>query len=382
MARLLDIAVLGATPAGYVAAMILARKGHDAAVVDAPAAATESPLADWVPAELFRTCPPLKAVKSAGTDAAFRAVRFHGPELASEAAYRHRGVAGYVLHRATLVRALERAAGKAGVRRVRSAERVTPELEEASVRLPARRPVRARLLLLAQDGPVEAMAALGLPARAAPTGRLRLWGVNVPLSGPQRRRVGPDMHIVAFEGGERLGMYFAAGADLHVRIIAGRQEPPGVAEEEPSPAEGDADALGRLIARLQWAGLLPERLSLRRAKAAAWYPPGGAALEMETHLAKRTLLVGTAGGFAADLSGQTLDPTVRSARVAADVAGRALRSTGVQDALADYKKRWRDPLADRIRHTGTSLKMLMPMVLSNRTMTRRFARALLYGENL
>ncbi len=377
MPKTYDIAVLGATPAGYAAALALAGRGRDVAVVDCPGSRTESPLADWAPAELFRARGPLRPVMRAGTEGAFRAVRFHSPQLDREATYRQRATAGFVLRRERLLKALAAEAMRAGIRQVRASRSLKPQLEEADVLLAGRSRVRAALLLIAQDSPAEVMAKLNLPARAVPTGRLTIWGVDVPLRGQSQRDELDDLlHVVAFENADRLGMFFRAGDVLHVRILAHQPE------AQPPAAGGGADALGELIGGLQHAGLLPPRLNLARASAARWRPPGGVALELETHLAKRTLLVGTAGGFASAMSGQTLDAGVRSALVAADVADRALRSGAVQDALADYKKQWRGPLADRIRPTGTSLRMLMPMVLSNQAMTARFARALLYGEGL
>ena len=374
-----DIAVLGATPAGYVAALTLARQGHTAAVMDCPASRTESPLADWMPAELVRTCPALKAVAKTGTDGPFRAVQFHSADLAREAVFQQRTHAGFVLRRARLVKALEGRARKAGIRIVRARHTVRPELEESSISLGSRPRVRAALLLIAQDSPAEAVASLGLAVRAAPSGRMTVWGIDVPF-----RSRSPDkaLHVVAFEKSDQLGMFFVAGDVLHVRIVATRRTRPASAGPEASDGAVGANALGELIARLQQGGLLPAKLNLGKATAAAWNPPGGAALELESHLAKRTLLIGTAGGFASAMSGQTIDPSVRSALVAAEVVHEALASDGVQEALADYKKRWRDPLADRIRPPGTTLRMLMPMVLSNKAMTARFAKALLYGESL
>ncbi len=381
MAKVYDIAVLGATPAGYVAAVTLARWGHEVAVVEAPGSATESPLADWAPGELFRTCRVLKAVRRGGTEAPFRTVHFHSPALDREATYRQRTTAGFFLRRARLAKAMAAHARQAGVRLVRTQAPAGPELEETAVVVGVSPRIRAGLLLIAQDAPLEAMTTLAMPLRGVPSAGMTVWGVDVPLGGRRRPPLDDALHAVAFDRADRLGMFFVAGDVLHVRIVAGRTDGGG-GEGGRGEAPGGAEALGGLIARLQQAGLLPGRLRLGRASAATWHPPGGAALEMETHLAKRTLLVGTAGGFASAMSGQTIDPSVRSALVAAEVAHRALRSSGVQEALNGYKKQWRDPLADRIRPPGTSLRMLMPMVLSNKAMAARFARALLYGENL
>jgi len=374
--------VLGASAAGYVSALALAAKGRDVIILDVPGSATESPLADWMPADTFGLCRPLRAVRTAGTDGAFRAVCFYSSDLGRQAAYRQRSIAGYVLRSTALLKALDRAAGAAGVSRLRPRQAVEVHLEEHAVALSAgTRTVRAALLLIARDRPAEVVARLQLPVRAVPTAALTVFGLDAPIGrGKCRGALGGALHVVALSEGERFGMFFTAGPMLHVRIVARAYTASG---EHAGPAPPvQPDELAELIGRLQKADMLPPRLELNKAAAALWRPPGGVALELETHLAKRTLLVGTAGGFASALAGQTLDPSIRSALVAADVAERALRSDRPQEVLAEYKTQWRDLLADRIRPTGASLQMLMPMVLANKAMAQRFARALLYGENL
>ncbi len=382
MGKVYDVAVLGATPAGYVAALTLASRGRDVALVIAPASRTESPLADWIPADLLDVCPPLRAVKSA-TDGPFRAVVFHSPRMDRQAAYRHRGHAGYLLQTERLRAALAEQARRRGVRTLRCSRPPALEPEETFVVLGLedggrstsgrtdRRELRAALLLIAQDRPEEVVSRLTLPVRSVPTGKLTAWGLDVPLAVRPRRGLDAELHVVASTRGERLGVYFLSRRRLHVRIIF--TDPVGVSGPE---------ALGGFVSTLQDAGLVPARLDLRKAAAAMWRPPAGVALELETHLAKRTLLVGTAGGFASALSGQTLDPSIRSALVAAEVAERALGAADVQEVLSQYKNQWRRLLADRIRPPGTSLSMLLPMVLTNRAITRKFARAFLYGESM
>ena len=392
MAKTYDIAVLGDTPAGYAAAMALARKRLQVTVVQCPAPRTESPLADWAPADLFRTCAALRAVKRTGTEAPFRTVVFHSPKLDRQAPYHQRAIAGYFLRRDRLLRALATQARRAGVRVLRSDAKVKPQLEETGVVLAGKPAVRAAVLLIAQDSPAEVMARLNLSSRTVPAGQLTVWGLDVPLARGRRGGLDNALHVVTFGQAERLGMFFRAGDVLHCRIVFNDPQAKAAAARHahlagpgrsgaPDPP-GGPDALAQMIGDLQRSQLLPAKLSLARAVAAMWQPPGGVALELETHLAKRTLLTGTAGGFAASLTGQTLDPTVRSALVAANVAHRALASPNIQDALAEYKQQWRDPLADRIRPPGTSLQMLTPMVLSNKAMAARFARAMLYGEHL
>jgi flavin-dependent dehydrogenase len=373
MADAHDIAVLGASGAGYAAAIQLARQGLDVALLAGPASATESPLADWMPAGVFKDCPALRGLKSSGTDASFQSIVFHSADLAEQAAYRSRTVVGYFLHMQAWLSALEKSARKAGVKLARVDAPAGLELQEGGVRLVAERPIEARLLMIAAGSPMEIVTRLALPVRSVPTSSLTICGLDVPVTAAQKRALDKHLHVVALEGTDRLGVYFVAGGDLHVRIIF------NTARVEAAAA---GQALRELIAELAEAGLLPEGLDLARSEAALWRPPAGVALDLETHLAKRTLLIGTAGGFASALTGQTLDASIRSAEVAADVAARALDADRTQEILAEYKSLWRNELADRIRPPGTSAQMLLPMVLSNQAITTRFARAFLEGQKL
>lgn len=411
-----DIAVQGASAAGYVAAISLARAGRRVALVNSPASRTESPLADWLPADTLEDCPLLRSVKApAGMDA-FHELNFHSWDLKSQSTYKSRGAAGYLLETKALLAALDAAAAKAGVRRFDMEKAPRLELQETAVVMhgrclqesrrrkpPAYEPCRLQssLLLIAAGRPVEAMADLAMPIRTAPAERLSLCGLDVPLiEGKARPELSKGLHIMSLERAGRLGFFFVVANTAHVRILSSEDEvrlvpqaargkggkqaqrAGGPEERAPLSMGAGAAALAELIARLQQGGLLPAGLNLAKARGAFWRPPGGAALELDTLLAKRTLLVGTAGGFASATTGQTLDPTVRSALVAADVAGKALASERTQDALSAYKTQWRDLLADRIRPPGTSLQMLLGMALSNQAMTRRFAKALLYGESI
>jgi flavin-dependent dehydrogenase len=296
-------------------------------------------------------------------------VWFHSENLDRQAAYRSRRILGFLLRAPRLLEALERLARRVGVERLRLKDPPRVNLEERQVVLSGGREARAGLLLLAQGSPSEAAESLSLAIRPVGAPALTVFGLDIPLPRGGSRPPG-DLHVVAFTRAGRLGMFFQAGKVLHARIVS----PPGV------PAGGED--LAGLLQHLQRSGLLPRRVPAMRTSAAVWHPPGGAALESEVLVAKRTLLVGTAGGFASAMTGQTLDPSIRSALVAADVAHRALASPHLQETLGDFKSQWRPTLADRIRPPGTSLQMLLPMVLANTAITVKFARALLYGERL
>jgi len=370
MAKLHDVAILGATPSGFAAACYLAGKGLEAVVVDAPTQASESPLADWVPGHLFKLSGLPKSLLRASGAARFQRVVFHNAAMSQSAEYRSRGVAGYLLHASELTKAFRAAAGKAGVR-VRSSK--TPpaiELGEDAVRLVGTTQVRAKLLLIAHSRPNEVLSDLALPSRAVVGTPLTVAGLDLPVGARKTsQKVAGALHVI--ETGEQsdLGLFFVAGSVVHLRMISG------------SRASGTrAEELSTMLAGLQRAGILPTDLPLARAKGAVWHPPAGGALELESHVAKRCLLAGTAGGFADSITGQTLAPSVKSALLAAEVAAAALSSRQPQATLMRFKTSWREALADALRPPNTALQMLLPLLFVNRKIITRFTRALLYGE--
>ena len=108
--------------------------------------------------------------------------------------------------------------------------------------------------------------------------------------------------------------------------------------------------------------------------------PSGVALDMDTHVGKRCLLIGDAGGFVAAFSNEGIYPAMRSGWIAADTALRALRAPVLQDELASFGVAWRGELADYLRMPNTDLSLLVPLVFNNEQMSRRVARAFLLGQ--
>ena len=119
-----------------------------------------------------------------------------------------------------------------------------------------------------------------------------------------------------------------------------------------------------------------------RAGGAVWHPPAGVALELETHVAKRCLLMGTAGGFAESVTGQTIRPSLESALLAAETAMAALESPDTQEKLATFKTAWRKKQSSYLRPPSTSLHLLLPLLFVNQSIITRFTRSLLYGESI
>ncbi|MFW6133658.1 MAG: hypothetical protein ACOC8F_07145, partial [Planctomycetota bacterium] len=345
-----DIAILGCTPAGYAAAGHLARRGRDVVVVGAPHAAVESPLADWVPGDFFRMSHlPGGMVRRTGA-AAFKRVCYHDAGLQRREERRSRTVMGYVAPPGAVGEALQDSARDAGATLLRLRQSPALRLGDERVRIEGANPIEARLLMVVHGRLGDILSDLALPPQSAPPSPLIATGLDVPLEGDDGGLDGA-LHVVEAAERSEMGLLFVTDGTLHVRIVSS------------SAAAGNRAAeLSSLVAELQAAEILPARLPLGSARGGAWHPPASAALDMETHVAKRCLLAGTAGGFAGSITGQTLWPSVRSALLAADVADDALEVDDPQDALETFRDLWRRELGDYLRPPSTALQMLLPLL--------------------
>jgi len=371
MTVLYDMAILGATPAGCAAAYVLARRKHRVVLVDAPAAAAESPLADWAPKSFFSIAHLPRDLETACGAVAFSHVVYHNADLTKTVEHAGRGVIGYFIPAGHMAAALKKAAVKAGAK-VKAAKQLPHiTLREDHVELASDDPTQGRLLMIAMNRPRDVIGELALPVQNVPQPSMTVAALDVPLSGKAAARLAGAMHVVENHERTDLGLFFLSDHAVHIRLISA------------SVASGTrAEELSMMVHRLQRADRLPSDLALNKARGAVWHPPAGVALELETHVAKRCLLVGTAGGFAESITGQTLFPTVRSSIMAADLAAAALAKTRVQEDLMRFKTAWRKTLADYLRPPNTSLQMLLPLLFVNRQIVPKFTKALLLGENI
>ena len=163
-------------------------------------------------------------------------------------------------------------------------------------------------------------------------------------------------------------------------IAAGKRS--SLAVHLTSRAEQALTQLARLARLLAEKKVLPIDLSSEAAGARAVRTPRCAALDMDTHVAKRTLIVGDAGGFVSAASGEGIYPAMWSANLAADVADDALNSPRPQDRLITYDSAWRMEMADYLRPPNTDLQLLLPLVFTNQAMCDRMGEAFFCGRNI
>jgi flavin-dependent dehydrogenase len=142
------------------------------------------------------------------------------------------------------------------------------------------------------------------------------------------------------------------------------------------------ELLSALCQRLTHAQILTIDLSAEAANARLCHRPAGAALDMDTHVAKHTLLIGDAGGFVAAASDEAIYPGMWSAQIAAEVAHRALASKHSQDVLMEFNSKWRIAMAEYLRPPNTESQFLIPLIFSRQPMADRMATAFFQGENI
>ncbi|MCD4823533.1 MAG: hypothetical protein K8S55_02920, partial [Phycisphaerae bacterium] len=350
-----DIAILGATPAGYAAACRLAGAGRSVVVLNAPTDGDMTcPLCDWVPRDFFSLPGLPKTLATKSKALKFQKVRFHDTAVHRVVEHSARTPLGYFLPAGTAAKAMREAAVKAGATMRTTKTSPVIRLLEDHVELIGSRVIRARLLIVAQGHPAEVLSDLGLTPHVSLAASLSVIGLDIPLTPALQRTISKSlagaMHVVQLPGKGDMGMCFLVRQRLHVRVIS------------PFSAPGlGPDKLIALLKNFQQGGILPEKWSPGKATSAAWMPPAGVALEQEVHEAKRALLVGSAGGFADSVTGQALYPSVKSAMLAADIALAALAGDNPQDELMNFQNCWRESLADYLRPPNTSLAMLLPL---------------------
>jgi len=374
MAKVFDIAILGGTPAGLAAGYLLAKDGLSVVLVDYPTSGDESPLSDWAPASLFALEGMPKSLPKKCSATPFRSVRYHSVDFSKQAEHCGRSVLGYFLHPAKLCKALAIEARKAGVslRKVNALPHV--ELQENGVVLSGSCKSKARLLLFVGGSASGAVGHLSLPNGGTFPSQLSVAGLDIPLTPAMTREISDkSLNVVETPNRSDLGMYFVSGGILHARVMSeslGKE--PGIGE------------LSDLIVGLSNAGLLPERLALGKSDGALWQPQAGVAMEMNSHTAKRCLLAGSAGGFAAAVTGQTLYPSIHSSLLAARCAAAVLTEgdKNIQECLGAFKTSWREAIGPCLCPPEASLQMLVPLLFANKRVVPRFTMSLLNGNKI
>ncbi len=362
-----DAAIIGAGPAGATAAILLARKGRQIVLIDRGKAGRASPCAGWLSARAKTLLDELGCSFPAGSVAPFSQVMFYNADCTKNATPKIDGPIGYLVDRSQFDATLTQHAASLGAHVLQGEEAKDVRLSEAQVTINlAASAVHSRLLVLATGRTQELASRFGLAQR----GDVPVWVAQVETKNESKDAEPRVVVILGLDGRGSFGFCGLSNdrCTLSVNFVG-----------DSAPA---VPALVQLCKVAAEQGLMPRDLSSQAAQTKPIRCPAGWALDMDTHVAKHTLLVGDAGGFVAASSNEGLYPAMWSAKIAADVIEKALGSPYSQDELMTFDTQWRMQIADYLRSPHTDIRFLLPLIFSNQAMADRMAAAFFFGENI
>jgi flavin-dependent dehydrogenase len=379
LADLYDVAVVGAGPAGATAAIYLAQQNRKVVLIDRQTSPREAASVGWLNVRAAPVLAKLGVGVRPLLDQAFRDVTFYSEDFSRTARPNFADAPGYLIDRAQFDDALVKTAADNGVNVVEgnAVVDVKPMETEVVARLSDERTVSSRLLILATGRGSAVQDRLGFtqPARHG-----TIWTAQVDASlepgsdeAAPAKGAGPDPRVAVVLGLDRAGSFALScvsrrGLAVVINWLGEREE--------------TLPVLAKMCQALFRHGVVPVDLSAAAPEASLAASPASAALDMDTHVGKHTLLIGDAGGFVCAASNEGIYPAMWSAQIASDVIDAALDSDQSQDELMTFESKWRTTMADYLRSPNTDIQFLLPLIFSNQPMADRMGGAFFSGENI
>ena len=366
-----DVTVLGAGPAGAMAACVLAQKERRVALLDRQTFPRSVVCSGWVSA---RAVPLLK---DRGVDVRgmfsqpIMNVTLHNADYSKMSRPTFTESPGFIVERGRFDHGLVKAAVKNGVTFLEGYEVNDVRLHESSVTVEAAdgRSVGSRLIILASGRDTSLARRVGFPPASS---ERPMWMAHVaaPLKGVEAPKEPRVAVVLGLDGADSFG-FCCVGKDcvsVYVRWCGARSDV--------------GEALTNLCRSAHANNLTPVDLSGATAEARVMRCLAGSALDSDSHVRKHTLMIGDAGGFMSAVSNEGIYPAMWSAVIAADVMHLALSSEHSQDALMVFDSRWRVEMADYLRSPHTDIRFLLPLIFANQPMADRMGAAFFSGENI
>ncbi len=368
---LYDVAIVGAGPAGATAAIVLAQKGRKVVLVDRATFPRQTTCASWLNARCAPLLTDLGVKDKSLLKCQFSDVTLYRPDFSQSAKPTFEHTPGYLIDRARFDNALVTTAADQGVNFVQGCAATDLQLKESSavIELADGRHLDGRLLLLASGRRAELFERLGL---AASKGEAPIWAaqVDAPLTGkaaPRKAQIGV---ILGLDNAGSLGICLLSTDRVSMGINWAGEGTEAV------------PALVQLCRQAFQHQVVPVDLSDEAGSVTLSHSPASAALDMESHVGKHTLVIGDAGGFISAASNEGIYPAMWSAQIAGEVIDRALHSVHSQDELMTFDSTWRMQMADYLRSPHTDIQFLLPLIFTNQSMADRMGAAFFSGENI
>ena len=366
-----DTVVVGAGPAGATVATILAQKGHQIVLVDRETFPRDILCAGWLNARAKPLLVEMGVKVKPLLTQAFKDVMFHRADFSQTAKPAFEEPPGYLINRAEFDNALVKTATAQGVTFVQGCAATGLQLKEtfAILELADARTLAGRLLIVATGGGSPLLDQVGITGA---TGETPIWSAQVDAKitsrmAPAEPRVGV---VLGLDRGGSFGLFCVSKDALSVAVnwTGGREEV--------------LPALVQLCRLAFEQKAVPVDLADQAKSASVVLSPASAALDMDTHVGKHTLVIGEAGGFVSAASNEGIYPAMWSAQIAAEVADSALRTVHSQDELMTFDSVWRMQMADYLRSPHTDVQFLLPLIFTNQPMADRMGAAFFSGENI
>lgn len=365
-----DVIVIGAGPAGSTAALLLARAGRQVTLLDSAAFPRPKACAGWLSPRGVDLCNQLGVDMGKISSGPITEARFLSADLSQSAQPTRQDRLGVVIDRTRFDEQLAAAARKAGAKfhdRF-TVSTIKPGESEVNVESVEGNVMTSKLVILATGVSQRLSTQLGLhlPADVEAIQAAHISVRTKPSEGGRRSR----LTAVLESAGD--GCCLAIEQPDHISLtLQGR---------------GGRDELtGRLVelaGRLHRIGFLGMDLTEQAARPICAPAYRFNALDADTHVGKRSLVVGDAGGFYATVSLEGIFPAMWSAQIAAEVMHKALAAPHPQDALMSFDREWRLTMADFLRPPNTDLHLLVPLIFTNQPMADRMGAAFFLGENI
>jgi flavin-dependent dehydrogenase len=367
--RMHEAIVVGSGPAGATAAALFAREGASVALLDRVDPREGPPRSVWAGSGVAKILAAARVAKERVIAGEVKVLRFVSGDLKKQATVQLPPDTAYFLDVRNLRSALVEEARASGATLL-FGHRVT-ELRADEHCICARtdkdREAVGKLVFLAfgwESGNELVPPAVRLTGRPA-----HRFHLEVPGGLPDASRLAEDeMHVALGVGAKGLAYWWRRGNTFVLDVV------------NPADAEETRGALIALVRTLVGEGEADGSLLEAARSASPTVSPAGKALEADSLVIKRGLIVGEAGGFVRAASYEAVYPSMWSAQLAAEVGRKALQSEQPQDVLNRFENRWRTTIAAHLQPLETDMRFLQPLVFSNESIAMKTALTLLGGR--